>query len=79
MAVPSESTDHDAHRKWKHLAAPMYDWMTNHHLVWPGLACRYYQSRCLIADGGAVEMLHMACYFADLGSGSKSTLPNIIK
>eukprot|EP00892_Ulva_mutabilis_P005727 jgi/Ulvmu1/3526/UM163_0008.1 len=41
MAGAIESTDQDAHRKWKHLAAPMYDWMTNHHLVWPGLACRF--------------------------------------
>ena len=30
----------DAHRRWKQNAAPMYDWMTNHHLVWPALACR---------------------------------------
>jgi histone-binding protein RBBP4 len=31
----------DAHRKWKQCATPMYDFMTNHHLIWPALACRF--------------------------------------
>lgn len=35
-----DAPDFDAHRKWKKLSAPMYDWMTNHHMTWPGLACR---------------------------------------
>jgi hypothetical protein len=37
----ADAPEFDAHRKWKKLSAPMYDWMTNHHMTWPGLACRY--------------------------------------
>lgn len=41
MTAPDElRPEEDAHRKWKQSAAPMYDWLTNHHLVWPSLACR---------------------------------------
>ena len=56
----------DAHRTWKRAAAPMYDWLTNHHLVWPSLACRCVAQPEIIAASKAGLLnrpcKHRACH-----------------
>lgn len=31
----------DRYAQWKSLVPALYDWLTNHHLMWPSLSCRY--------------------------------------
>jgi hypothetical protein len=31
----------DRYAQWKALVPALYDWLTNHHLMWPSLSCRY--------------------------------------
>jgi len=34
----------DRYAQWKSLVPALYDWLTNHHLMWPSLSCRYFSS-----------------------------------
>ncbi|KAG0566457.1 hypothetical protein M758_7G060800 [Ceratodon purpureus] len=31
----------DRYSQWKSLVPALYDWLTNHHLMWPSLSCRW--------------------------------------
>lgn len=57
----ADAPEFDAHRRWKKLSAPMYDWMTNHHMVWPGLACRCGFD-CVLCCSWAHHCLALSCY-----------------